>query len=224
MVDWAARAARKDRNRAIYKRIVIDKQIASHVADEFGLSRERIRQIMVKEFGIHPDAFRKQRAEVRKAQRVVKLCAVCGEDFTIEGWAAHRKRLRHFGYEGEFYRERDRQIAADYQAGMRLDDLENKYNRDASVIYKSLDRLGIPRRAPNRGRKTKSRLEAAALRAAVAEATARGVSASKIADIFGVTSSFVQKIRQEQRGRNLSHAERSNASRYASRVRWDRQS
>jgi uncharacterized protein (DUF433 family) len=133
------------------------------IGNDYGVSRERVRQVLVK-MGVDTKAIIRERAERRVAERPTeRLCHLgCGqmlpldgqrgEMFSKETWYAHRRANHPWIKPADAAKHEA--VVADYDTGMKQKDLTAKYHCAPSLVYRALRYAG---RGPSK-RPTASRL------------------------------------------------------------------
>ncbi len=162
------------------------------IGKKFGVSRERVRQIL-KESGADNHALVEARlnavAKVRQP-KPPSICKFCGEDYTGENWRDHQRRLKHNpNPNADLYAERDRQVAADYAAGMKVVDIQTKYGIDPGSVSRARQRHGLPQRRP--GNFLHSKPEIQARKAAIIADIRAGMKQADIAAKYEVSDTLV---------------------------------
>lgn len=137
------------------------------IGKDYGLTRERVRQVLRK-YGVESLGLRQKETTVQARAQIEELAAkgVFVRDIAAKVGVSECSVYLHLSRCGiavpkapyprkPEYVARDAQIAADYQAGMKLRDLCAKYGIQAPAIYHALNRqnvsvgrkLGRPRKA-----------------------------------------------------------------------------
>ena len=160
---------RKARTKALYDEMMAERLTLEEVADRHGISRQRIQQRFKKD-GLTGYSWI---ARKRDYQKFLVSCPLCGElyikashhlmtRFRAEGAHGYeigdREHSRAAGHPlpGQYslaQLDRDKTLADDYRAGLKLDEIRAKHNIDASSIYRAIRRQGVPRRWLNMGRR-----------------------------------------------------------------------
>jgi len=162
---------------------------------EFGVTRERVRQILRK-MGLDPtEIARARRTANREANRFV-VCPYCGETYERGHGKEHMRRGSHLGMRLK-YPERTAAIVADYQAGMKLSEFRAKYGVGATTVYWALRRTGHQNNRNVHHGRLPTIAESRARKEAIRGALATGEHRLVIAQRFGVTRRWVDLIAQE---------------------------
>lgn len=108
------------------------------VGEEFGITRERVRQILVK-------VGYTNRYNWVKSKKP-RTCPLCGDTYIGVTFQQHARDAAHSGHPVAYARYEA--IGADYRAGMLLKDLMEKYHCKQPTIYRAVRRLHLPTRRP----------------------------------------------------------------------------
>lgn len=165
------------------------------IGHEFGVTRERVRQW----FARHGEKdLAQHRIEDRVEARKHRVCDRCGETYDVgtPHFAAGNHPLR-LGSKTDPMRWEG--MAADYAAGMTLREIIAKWDSDASVIMRSVEAHGLPRRRPTFHRGTRE--EVAAGKARILELAATGLNNGEIAREVGCSDSWAHMVRKAADGR-----------------------
>ena len=198
--QWSRRAGSADPARdEEVRRLAVDEHLTySDVGLRLGITRERVRQVLAKRFGIDTHALTLASNEARRAARppVIITCRFCGTGYVQGTYTAHRRAAGSGHKRPTETAARGARIVADYQAGMLVVDIMSKYGVAASRIMRDLEYAGVPTRRPRTSLPT--RAQSRARKDAIAAAIASGRRRVDIARTFGVSDAWVGLIAKER--------------------------
>lgn len=181
-----------ERARAIEVALTRDDRTLAEVGQEYGISRERVRQIAVK-MGVDTAALRRRRSERRAEARRTRVCPVHGP--YVVGAERHNGCHNRLVLHPE-WKARDERIAADYRAGLPIAQIMAKHGVAATAVSRAIRREGVPRRMPHQGR-CGSMAEIRARKEAIADAVRSGKRVDEVAARFRCSTSWVRMVARE---------------------------
>lgn len=193
-------AERSEAMRAMYFE---DHQTLETIGDYFGITRERVRQVLKKDHGLKSGAgfqMVRLRTEMRHATDPAPTCKKCGapKPTSAQAWKAHR--ATHVAqYGSRMTPEQNvvrRQIADEYVAGVLTQDIMDRYHISGPTLTQIRIQFDVPSRYPNMGRKLNAPEAAARKQAIIADARAK-TPRKDIAAKHGCSPSLVYLFAKE---------------------------
>lgn len=163
------------------------------IGERYGISRERVRQVL-RRAGVDTRQSLHERWLVVAKSYQPPCCPRCHEPYGDETWLEHRSRA-HPTMRPE-WTARDKAIAADYAAGMRVEDIRAKHRCQPSAITRAITRQGVPFRRPN-GHFLKTAAEVQARKEAIVADLRAGVRRKDIAAKYGISEAWVYQVARQ---------------------------
>lgn len=194
---------------AVWEPMIQQGATLEQLGEVFGLTRERVRQILVKANREMPIVGRaeRRRSALEAYQNAEMVCSSCGETFIRKDVRTHYRKGTHRWKRNLHKRKpeeiaRDAAIVADYDAGMVVNQIMEKHDLPApTYIYRALKWNGRTnnRRATARRRNKEA---VAQLKQWVVEEWRRDeMLTSEIADKFSISTAWVDLILDEARAK-----------------------
>lgn len=187
-----------DRVEVIRRPLIDERLTLEEVGQRLGISRERVRQISKRHIGISTRALRTAETAAKRAQW--PHCRICDEEYPKghAARAAHYRAVHPNAKVTPEAREKYLAVVADYDAGMKNDEIMAKYACSASLIYRALKYLGRTHDRVQTGRAGTLAESYARHDAIAADLASTGLTNLAIAEKYGVSDSLVHQINQKR--------------------------
>lgn len=194
------------------RRLVVDEGLTLEQAGQrLGITRERVRQIVVKRFGIIPGPLRKARAAARmEAERnKPSICSFCGAEYKRghKEWTEHYRSAHPHAKIKPENAEKYLAMVADYDAGLKQREIMAKWNCRPTLVYRALAYVGREHSRRNSSRLPSRAASLARKKAIIADLKTKTMFSREIAEKHGVSDALVRMIGKEHGvGMSISEA------------------